>query len=237
VATEIRPAAADDAPAIGRVRRESWFAAYAGIIDAELIDHATAAWATGVEPPPYRSTLVAVAPEERAAGGGAVASARAVVGYAAFGPERTVASAFPPGRIVDGGAGQSAGVPAGGSAGSAGGSAGSAGGSAGSAGGSAAVGLPPFGPITPAGLAGEAGEVYAIYLAPAWWSAGIGRALMDAALAELRAGGYRRVVLWTLTGNARARRFYDRAGFAPDGATNILSGLGGAEELRYVRDL
>jgi GNAT superfamily N-acetyltransferase len=223
VATEIRPAAADDAPAIGRVRRESWFAAYAGIIDAELIDHATAAWATGVEPPPYRSTLVAVAPEERAAGGGAVASARAVVGYAAFGPERTVASAFPPGRIVDGGAGQPAGVPAGGSVGS--------------AGGSAAVGLPPLGPITPAGLAGEAAEVYAIYLSPAWWSAGVGRALMDAALAELRAGGYRRVVLWTLTGNARARRFYDRAGFAPDGATNILSGLGGAEELRYVRDL
>jgi RimJ/RimL family protein N-acetyltransferase len=61
--------------------------------------------------------------------------------------------------------------------------------------------------------------------APAWWSAGLGRALTDAALAELRAVGYRRVVLWTLTGNARARRFYDKAGFAPDGATNIITGL------------
>ena len=56
-------------------------------------------------------------------------------------------------------------------------------------------------------------------------------------LGELRAAGYRRVVLWTLTGNARARRFYDRLGFAPDGAANILTGLGGVQELRYVRDL
>jgi GNAT superfamily N-acetyltransferase len=218
VATEIRPeirsASAADGPAIGRVRRESWFAAYAGIIDAELIDRATAGWATGEEPPPYRSTFVALAPEEQAA----VAGPRAVVGYAAFGPERTVASAFLTGRTVDGGAGESAG------------------GSAASLG-SAKAGLPSLGPITPAGLAGETGELYAMYLAPAWWSAGIGRALMEAVLAELYAAGYRRVVLWTLTGNARARRFYDRAGFAPDGATNILTGLGSVEELRYVRDL
>jgi len=45
------------------------------------------------------------------------------------------------------------------------------------------------------------------------------------------------VVLWTLTENARARRFYARAGFAPDGATNILTALGDVEELRYARDL
>jgi RimJ/RimL family protein N-acetyltransferase len=60
---------------------------------------------------------------------------------------------------------------------------------------------------------------------------------MDAALAALRSAGFRRAVLWTLTGNARARRFYEKAGFAPDGATNILTGLGGVEELRYASDL
>ena len=79
--------------------------------------------------------------------------------------------------------------------------------------------------------------MYAIYLAPTAWSTGAGRALMDTALAGLRAGGYRRVVLWVLTGNARARRFYGKAGFAPDGATNILAALGGVEEVRYVRSL
>jgi len=44
-------------------------------------------------------------------------------------------------------------------------------------------------------------------------------------------------VLWTLTENARARRFYAKAGSAPDGATNILPGPGDVQELRYVRDL
>jgi hypothetical protein len=44
-------------------------------------------------------------------------------------------------------------------------------------------------------------------------------------------------VLWTLTDNARARRFYDTAGFTPDGATNVLAALGRVEELRYARDL
>jgi RimJ/RimL family protein N-acetyltransferase len=72
---------------------------------------------------------------------------------------------------------------------------------------------------------------------PAHWSTGAGRALTDAALDGLRVAGYRRVVLWTLTENARARRFYAKAGFAPDGATNVLAGLGNVEELRYARDI
>jgi len=108
-------------------------------------------------------------------------------------------------------------------------------GSRGSAG-SAGSGANP-GALTPAGRAGTTGELYTLYVAPAHWSTGAGRALTNAALDGLRAAGYRRVVLWTLTENARARRFYDKAGFAPDGATNILAGLGDVEELRYARDL
>jgi hypothetical protein len=34
-----------------------------------------------------------------------------------------------------------------------------------------------------------------------------------------------------------SRRFYERAGFAQDGVTNILTGLGSVLELRYARDL
>jgi ribosomal protein S18 acetylase RimI-like enzyme len=79
--------------------------------------------------------------------------------------------------------------------------------------------------------------VYAIYVVPAWWAAGAGRALMDTALAALRADGYLRAVLWVLADNTRARRFYQRAGFAPDGASTILTGLGGVLEVRYRRDL
>lgn len=208
MAIEIRPASDADWPAIDRVRRESWFAAYTGILDADRIDRATAPGGHATaRPPAYRSTLVATMPEGQAAGGAAVVEARLVIGYAAFGPERTVASAVIPTMTAPSGGGEPDGA------------------------------APPPGPLTAAGLAGETGELYAIYLTPAWWSAGVGRALTDAVLAALRATGYRRVVLWTLTANARARRFYEKAGFAPDGATNILVGLSEAPELRYARDI
>jgi len=45
------------------------------------------------------------------------------------------------------------------------------------------------------------------------------------------------VVLWVLRDNSRARRFYERAGFAPDGVTDVLERLGGVTEVRYRRAL
>jgi len=209
---EIRLASATDAPAIARVNRESWRAAYEGIIAPPVIGRATAAAPRNViSPPPYRRTLVAVGGDPPA-----------VVGYASYGPERTVASPVPPGART-----RSGDRPA---------RAGFHPGSAGddhplSASASAAN------PLTPAGQAGQVGEVYAIYVTPAWWSTGTGRALMDSVLSALEAGRYRRAVLWVLADNTRARRFYERAGFAPDGGTNVLIGLGGVLEVRYTRDL
>ena len=192
VPIEIRPASADDEPTITDIRRETWLTAYAQIIDPKIIDRVTASGGrASAAPRPDRTSLVAVAPEAAAP-----AEARMIVGYASYGPERSVASAA---------------------------SVGSGGGKPGA--------------LTPAGQAGETGELYTLYVAPAHWSTGVGRALTDAALGGLRAAGYQRVVLWTLTDNARARRFYDKAGFAPDGATNVLDGLGSVEELRYARDL
>ena len=91
--------------------------------------------------------------------------------------------------------------------------------------------------FTDAGSAGQAGEMYAIYLDPGYWSAGTGRALMDAAVAGLTAAGYQKAVLWVLEGNARARRFYEIAGWKPDGAGNRLESLGGVMETRYTRPL
>jgi GNAT superfamily N-acetyltransferase len=78
----------------------------------------------------------------------------------------------------------------------------------------------------------EAGEVYALYARPERWSTGLGRALLPAAITAL---GVRPVVLWVLEVNARARRFYDRAGFRPDGARKPADLLGGVQlpELRY----
>lgn len=194
---EIRPASAADEPAITQIRQETWLTAYAQIIDPVIIERVTAPRGRGsAGPRSDRTSLVAEAPPAAA-----IADARVIVGYASYGPERSVASAA---SVGSGGSGGSGAQP---------------------------------GALTPAGLAGETGELYTLYVAPAHWSTGAGRALTDAALNGLREAGYRRVVLWTLKENARARRFYDKAGFAPDGATNILGGLGNVEELRYVRDL
>jgi len=60
---------------------------------------------------------------------------------------------------------------------------------------------------------------------------------MDRVLARSVAAGYSTVTLWVLRDNRRARRFYERAGFVPDGATNVLTGLGGIRELRYRQQL
>ena len=80
-------------------------------------------------------------------------------------------------------------------------------------------------------------ELYALYVAPAYWSTGAGQALMGRVLAEAQAEGYPRIVLWVLEQNARARRFYERAGFRLRGRTHQLDWLGGVPEVCYVRDL
>jgi GNAT superfamily N-acetyltransferase len=92
-------------------------------------------------------------------------------------------------------------------------------------------------PLSPEGQQGQVAELYALYVHPAWWSTGTGRALMDRVLDTASAAGFLSVRLWVLRDNSRARRFYERAGFAPDGASHTLDGLGGVTEIRYWRVL
>jgi len=92
-------------------------------------------------------------------------------------------------------------------------------------------------PLSTGGEEGRVAELYALYVHPAWWSTGTGRALMDRVLARSAAAGYSSITLWVLRDNQRARRFYERAGFAPDGATNVLTRLGDVLEVRYHRTL
>jgi GNAT superfamily N-acetyltransferase len=82
--------------------------------------------------------------------------------------------------------------------------------------------------------AGRWGEVYAIYVEPASWGEGVGRALLAAAVDHLQADGMDPLVLWVLEGNDRARAFYERAGWRLDGAARTEA-FGGEEagEVRY----
>lgn len=79
------------------------------------------------------------------------------------------------------------------------------------------------------------GELYAIYVHPDRWHAGIGRRLLRAARAELTAAGYPVMRLWVLEDNHRSRRFYSRAGLAPDGERSVYTPRGTTVELPEIR--
>ena len=83
------------------------------------------------------------------------------------------------------------------------------------------VGFVAAGPSRESDRSALSGEVYAVYVHPDHWSAGIGRALLDTALAHLRTLGMRKTHLWVLADNARARRFYELAGWSWDGRSRI----------------
>src|SRR3954447_24730234 len=61
------------------------------------------------------------------------------------------------------------------------------------------------------------GERYAIYVVPSHWGKSVGRALHEPVVTKL-GSEYHEAVLWVLDGNARARGFYERHGWLPDGA-------------------
>ncbi|GAA3163745.1 GNAT family N-acetyltransferase [Planomonospora alba] len=85
------------------------------------------------------------------------------------------------------------------------------------------VGFSVYGPAEDAAIGG--GEVYAIYLLAEHWSTGLGRALLTRSVDHLRELGFDRAGLWVLEGNTRARRFYERFGFAPTGRVENVAGL------------
>jgi ribosomal protein S18 acetylase RimI-like enzyme len=76
----------------------------------------------------------------------------------------------------------------------------------------------------------DGGELYALYVDPARWSAGHGRALDAAARDHLRAQGFADAILWVLEANERARRFYERCGWEVEGERRAHLG---ATTIRY----
>ncbi|WP_432136101.1 MULTISPECIES: N-acetyltransferase family protein [unclassified Streptomyces] len=97
------------------------------------------------------------------------------------------------------------------------------------------VGLASFGPSQDIPVTAEVGTLYAM---PQVWGTGIGKQLMLAALAALGQADYTQATLWVLEDNARARRFYEAAGWGADG-TAVEDSTGGASlsKLRYRRPL
>lgn len=83
------------------------------------------------------------------------------------------------------------------------------------------------------------GEVLLVYVDPDFWGRGVGRALLGEAVERLRCDGYGSATLWTLAAGTKTLRFYELAGWRPEGAKRPLTlGEGsGALEVRYERTL
>lgn len=88
------------------------------------------------------------------------------------------------------------------------------------------------------GHVGAVGEVAALYVAPAHWRTGVGRRLMQAAASQLTDAGFRVAILWVLSGNQRAIRFYEATGWSVDGAAKEANVSGHpVTEIRMSRRL
>ncbi|NVZ50655.1 GNAT family N-acetyltransferase [Pseudomonas sp. B6002] len=79
------------------------------------------------------------------------------------------------------------------------------------------------------------GEVMAIYVLAGYWETGVGRALWNIGVQQLRQQGFTRVTLWVLALNERAIRFYRSVGCVeePGSERNLIRGGVTLAEVRY----
>ena len=83
------------------------------------------------------------------------------------------------------------------------------------------------------------GEIWAIYVNPAYWAKGVGLALWDAAREGLQEEGCTHVCVWVPIANERALRFHELAGFKREmsSAKTVPMGAVKVEEIRLKRAL
>ena len=83
---------------------------------------------------------------------------------------------------------------------------------------------------------GAGGELYALNVHPDHWRAGVGSALLLASHDGLAALGHREATLWVVTGNDRARSFYERHAWRAERHQRTIDVGGEAvPETRYGR--
>lgn len=96
------------------------------------------------------------------------------------------------------------------------------------------VGFASTGPSLASDAPASEGQLLSIYLLEHVAGKGVGHSLMSAAAYEMRRQGFTACVLWVLESNLRARRFYEREGWVPDGGRQVDSSPGfDLIEVRY----
>ena len=82
--------------------------------------------------------------------------------------------------------------------------------------------------------AGDAAEIDAVYVDPAHWRQGHGRALLSAAFQRVDAEPWQTARAWVFLHNAMGRAFFATLGFRMDGEKRHHDGTG-ADEVRLAR--
>ncbi|MGW1836001.1 GNAT family N-acetyltransferase [Streptomyces sp. NPDC002067] len=205
----IREMAEDDAEAVAAVRVRGWRAAYDGLMPRAYLDALNVPEQTAAQ----RARLRRRPPEVRDL---VAERSGTVVGWACVGPAPDTAAGPTPGTPDDP-TPNTAPAP-------------------GATPGPARPAPDTAGHSAPAPAPALVAELFALYVTPELIGTGIGRALMAAALEHARQAGFGELCLWVVRGNTRAREFYARAGFAPDGTeqTDEVDGVP-VPELRYRR--
>jgi GNAT superfamily N-acetyltransferase len=100
------------------------------------------------------------------------------------------------------------------------------------------LGFAHVGPAIDADTGPSTGRLATLYLRPDSWGTGTGRQVHDVGLSRLSAAGYDRALVWMLSTNTRAARFYERQGWRRDGRIRVQQ-FGGAVVIdhRWVRRL
>jgi L-amino acid N-acyltransferase YncA len=99
------------------------------------------------------------------------------------------------------------------------------------------LGFISFAPCRDEDAASDQAEIWSLYVSPAYWAAGVGRALYMAAKVRIQAQGFKALSLWVLAGNQQALQFYTKVGFTPDlSKTFELAGVE-LQELRLVQGI
>jgi RimJ/RimL family protein N-acetyltransferase len=100
--------------------------------------------------------------------------------------------------------------------------------------GPALIGFAEVGPSRDDDADAGTGELIALHVTQAHWRHGLGRTLNGLAIATLASQDFWTATLWVLTGNSRARAFYEAMGWHHDGSARELEASGNQiAEVRY----
>ena len=80
-------------------------------------------------------------------------------------------------------------------------------------------------------------DIWRIYLLPEYWGQNLGVEFLDWVIKELKRKGYKKVALWVVEENIRARKFYEKVGFIHEGEIRIINAGREIQEHRYIKNV